>query len=299
MDKLEQFITQSKINHLKRLGLCPNDDDEYQKLLHQIEQKKQESEKEQKQSSRIYNILLEINTLDLLHEGQSLQDLEFKRDQMNKQLTDITSCNPTRFGKQLVINTRYILRQKINEISGIINELDKENKIFHKYISNLVIIDRDYFEDEESVEKNDVERLKVENKEAEDQFFSIIKNVGNATIYNDNDTENIDINLYDFFKNDYTSPDWNRYHKFDLEIEQLEEKKKNYTNEYGHWYLNSKKIDISDEEYEELCKISPPFLFRIEECIQEVYNKGYNEGHEDGYNEGYNNGYDDGYRMGD
>ncbi len=41
MDKIEQFITQSKINHLKRLGLCPNDDDEYQELLHQIEQKEE------------------------------------------------------------------------------------------------------------------------------------------------------------------------------------------------------------------------------------------------------------------
>ena len=30
MDKIEQFITQSKIKHLNRIGLCPNDDDEYQ-----------------------------------------------------------------------------------------------------------------------------------------------------------------------------------------------------------------------------------------------------------------------------
>ena len=353
MDKLEQFITQSKINHLKRLGICPNDDEGYQELLHQIEQKKEEIDKERKQLRRNYDTLCLINEkISFLENDEEYQKLREKYRQMKELIEQFDESDTWRatwldiwnYCKILNLNEKDLdedidiiqmqkdLSKRIEPIKKRIKEKEKEEEILNDYIFNLIKIEKgeryhfelefkqvhsldygsdDYYEHcleselKEISEK--IEDLKSNNDKLKDQFFTIIQEKGHLLHIKNDDEEKIDLNK--FFINEYKPTNWEQYYKFDLDIKQIEEKKKNYTNEWGHWYLNGKKIvlDISDEEYEKLCKISPPFLFRIEECIQEVYNKGYNEGHEDGYNEGhedgynegYNNGYDDGYRMGD
>lgn len=330
MDKIEQFITQSKINHLKRLGLCPNDDDEYQELLHQIEQKEEKC-KELKSNYTTLCLIKEkiekesIHSFLEIYESNRRNILESKARQIKEQLSNFYKSD-YRYQQLLKIG---------NETLKEIHKIDNKRDIIIKYISNLVEIDsednyyedndsevdnhdendvieeennydeddvteeNDYDEDDETEEEDFIEISKAKNEEIKDQFFNIIQRQSQKLDIRNEDCKQID--LYNFFKNDYKTPDWKQYNEFKLEINQLMEKERKYTNEYGHWYLQGKKIvlNISNEEYEKICKISPPFLFRIEECIQEVYNKGYNEGHEDGYNEGYNNGYDDGYRMGD
>lgn len=347
MDKIEQFITQSKIKHLKRIGLCPNDDDEYQELLHQIEQKEEEIDKERKQLRRNYDTLCLIRNRingaynSYLHDDDEYRELLNKSNEIKKEMESVRKRardfvflfhddTLRTFGFEKALNEYLLddecykeLKKQLESIEKKRKTMEEEGDIIYDYISNLVEIDSednyyedndsevveldDYDEDDETEEEDIIEISKAKNKEIKDQFFAIIQKKGHLLHITINDEDEEEIDLYKFFKN-YKTTNWKEYYD-ETEIKQLEEEKNKYINEYGHWYLKGGKIvlDISDEEYEKICKISPPFLFRIEECIQEVYNKGYNEGHgdgyneghEDGYNEGYNNGYDDGYRMGD
>lgn len=372
MNRYEQFITQSKINHLKRLGLCPNDDDEYKKLLHQIEQKRKEIEEEFEKDRELF----EINSIKLrfinrkiqsyvnrefwYHHNENVEEYWRYHDDA-KDIRELLSKKDLNIG--LVTDISYEeLYKKLEEAKKQIKRIEKlikeEDIKYYYYCSNLLeienmiehilsfllngLIQPDEFYDKKEEYNNvrimkqikkyskEISELINENEEIKDQFLTIIQEKNQLSHFDKKDDveddeeyydekkydsdlryvmfkkgyeeeDLMDIDLYNFFKNEYKIPNWKQY----LEINQLTK----YTYEYGHWYLQGKNIvlDISDEEYEKLCKISPPFLFRIEECIQEVYNKGYNEGHEDGYNEGYNigkkngynNGYDDGYRMGD
>ena len=350
MDKIEQFITQSKINHLKRLGLCPNDDDEYQELLHQIEQKEEKKETLRNNYDILCLISNSINDAynSYLHDDDEYRELLNKSNEIKKEMKSVRECacdkyilfnhdTWRKFGFEKALNEYLLddecykkLKKQLESIEKKRKTMEEEGDIIYDYISNLENIEksmeRNEFElvhssdsyeeidlgmtevDNENLEylKNipkEIKDLQVKNKEIKDQFFAIIQKKGHLLHITINDEDEEEIDLYKFFKN-YKTTNWKEYYD-----KQLEEEKNKYINEYGHWYLKGGKIvlDISDEEYEKICKISPPFLFRIEECIQEVYNKGYNEGHgdgyneghEDGYNEGYNNGYDDGYRMGD
>lgn len=74
-----------------------------------------------------------------------------------------------------------------------------------------------------------------------------------------------------------------------------------YIRVYGHWYSKygpKRIIEISPQDYVELCKKYPPYLMEIEGFVQDTYKNGYDKGHKNGYDEGYSDGYDEGYRMG-
>ena len=67
-------------------------------------------------------------------------------------------------------------------------------------------------------------------------------------------------------------------------------RKQEYLNNYipaqdGHWYDKEKKVlELTDEEYELLCKRFPPYITMVKGFIQEIYNKGYRTGYRDGEN---------------
>ena len=344
MDKIEQFITQSKIKHLKRIGLCPNDDDEYQELLHQIEQKEEKKETLRNNYDILCLISNSINHAynSYLHDDDEYRELLNKSNEIKKEMKSVRerardfvflfNVDTLRtFGSEKALNEYLLddecykkLKKQLESIEKKRKTMEEEGDIIYDYISNLENIERKRNEFElvlssDSYEEIDlgmtevdnalkniskeIKDLQDKNKEIKDQFFAIIQKKGHLLHITINDEDEEEIDLYKFFKN-YKTTNWKEYYD-ETEIKQLEEEKNKYINEYGHWYLKGGKIvlDISDEEYEKICKISPPFLFKIEEYIQEVYDKGYNGGYDDGYNSGYadghNSGYDEGRLHGD
>lgn len=276
MNELEKFLAQIKEKHLRSIGLTLNDDEEHNALC----LKREQLYKKRKEIYRKYNELAEIF---------------------------------------LEVQTK----------ESLLNQNEKD--ILFKYISNLIYIDKpNHFLIEEKhidiiritkeTPSQEMKELKKEeNKKIQEQFFSIIKEgyqiqqkaIENGKEIDDglkliNCTEKdmLLIKIANFFK-DYKTPDWKQHHEIELEIVKLNQEIRKYSFKNEHWFKqgNQKKvIDISDEEYDKLCKIYPPFLLKIEEYIKDVYEKGKTEGYSlgenNGYNEGYNRGYDDGYEKG-
>ena len=301
MDKtVEKFLAQSKKKHLERIGLISNCDEEYDALCLQIEQ----NQKERDTISRKYNEL-----------GHLLAEIEctkiFYRDDDNDVIINYLT------NLMLIDSPTLIpIERELNEEQKYIDHIDQV-MVGDKTETFIEWVKADVKDKNECLKErsNRIEAAKTYNQKIQNKFISLIneglqiarEEIGAAKDYDgglklgDLSEASIFSQKIARFLNDYKTPDWKLYYKLESDINKLNREKSNYIFENGHWFLRGKErtvVDLSDEEYDKICKIHPPFLLNIEEYIQEVYEKGYKKGNDDGYSKGSNDGYSAGYKQG-
>ncbi len=310
---LENFLAQSKENHLKRIGLITNADEEYNALCLQIEQKDNECKEIRYKYDELMSVLFKLQTKSVFPEFRS-EDNKVIIDYLhNLLIIDTPSLKSTE--KDLLMEQQYIVHRnrtdewlKSNKLTPLDLKMVTDE---YEYIERL----KKDVEDKKEFMGNRAQRIsdaKNQNRKIKDKFISLIKEglqiaqkeIEEAEDLGDgllgvvtSDTSMLSRDIFSLLK-DYKTTDWEQYYKLESDIHRLSYEQRKYKFEHGHWFLpnmEKKAIDLSDEEYDKICKIYPPFLLKIEEYIQDVYEKGYKKGNDDGYSAGYHQGYDDGY----
>lgn len=302
MDKtLEKFLAQSKENHLKRIGLIANADEEYNALCRQIEQKENECKEIRHKNDELKSVLVKLQTKSVFPEFRS-EDNKVIIDYLhNLLIIDTPSLKSTE--KDLLKEQQYID--------------ERDQRVMDNSAEYIEMLKKDVEDKKEFMERRAqrISDAKNQNQKIKDKFISLIKEglqiaqkeIEEAEDLGDgllgvvtSDTSMLSRDIFSLLK-DYKTTDWEQYYKLESDIHRLSYEQRKYKFEHGHWFLphmEKKTIDLSDEEYDKICKFYPPFLLKIEEYIHEVYEKGYKKGNDDGYSTGYKKGSNDGYSAG-
>ena len=206
----------------------------------------------------------------------------------------------------------------INESEDVRNKLIILNRIYDR-IYNYDECYMNFISLKKEIKRNDW-IIHQENKEPEEEAYDFIVAVQKEYIKSIMESINVVCEKYNhlsFFKpmndtltkiydslSNYVPIKFDQISQYWTKISELEEEincNYEYIRVYGHWYSKygpKRIIEISPQDYVELCKKYPPYLMEIEGFVQDTYKNGYDKGHKNGYDEGYNDGYDEGYRMG-
>ena len=315
MDKtLEIFLSQSKEKHLKSIGLFfKNYDTEYHELCHQIEQAKEEIQNKLSFNRELNLVLVEITVINenvFSDQKEIIKNYLFNllaldREDYHKYLVDSTVDELT--------TNHESMEEEINILKNLILQT-KEGHAVGYDINRL----EEYVNERECAinsRKELLSKAKEENDKIKDQFFAIINNyieVAKKEVENGEDigdglksvhpsTESILAIRIARILRDYKPTDWEGIQQLEKKVNQSKRDLTKYKQENGHWYLNGeekKVIEVSDEDYERICIIHPPFLCEIEKYIQQIYNKGHEKGYSEGESDGYSTGYSKGYSVG-
>ena len=303
MDKtVEKFLAQSKKKHLERIGLISNCDEEYDALCLQIEQNQKERDTISRKYNELGHLLAEIECTKIF--------APYRNDDNDVIINYLTNL-------MLIDSPTFIpIEKELNEKQKYIDHIDQVT-VGDKTETFIEFLKADVKDKNECLKERSkkIEAAKTYNQKVQYKFISLINEGLQIARKEIEETKDYDdglklVNLSEAsmlsqkiarFLNDYKTPDWERYYKLESDIKGLYIEKSKYTFENGHWFLRGKErtvVDLSDEEYEKICKIHPPFLLNIEEYIQDVYEKGYKKGYKKGNDDGYSKGSDDGYSAG-
>ena len=315
MDKtLETFLAQSKEKHLKSIGLFfKNYDTEYHELFHQIEQANEEIQNKLSFNRELNLALAEIT---IINENVFSDQKEI----IKKYLFNLLALDRRDYHKYIVdynvgewTTNHESMEEEINTLKNLIIQT-KEGHAAGYDIDRL----EEYVNERECAinsRKELLSKAKEENDKIKDQFFAIINNyieVAKKEVENGEDIGDglksvhpsaesiLAIRIARILRN-YKPTDWEGIQQLEKKANQLKRDITKYKQENGHWYLNGeekKVIEVSDEDYERICIIHPPFLCEIEKYIQQIYNKGHEKGYSEGESDGYSTGYSKGYSVG-